>query len=133
METQNTQVVQNAFAAFQRGDISTLLGYLTDDVNWQPCIGAGAHVPFAGTRSGKPQVAEFFSKVAESEQFSEFTPREFVAQGDQVVALGHYRAVTTATSKSFESDFVMVFTLRNGKVSAFREFTDSAAINAAFA
>ena len=56
-----------------------------------------------------------------------------MAQGDKVVALGHYRAVTKATGKTFESDFVMVFTLRGGKVAAFQEFTDSAGINAAFA
>jgi ketosteroid isomerase-like protein len=34
--------------------------------------------------------------------------------------------------KGFESDFAMVFTVRNGKVTAFQEFTDSAAINAAY-
>ena len=43
------------------------------------------------------------------------------------------RAVTKAAGKSFESDFVMVFTLQGGKVATFREFTDSAGINAAFA
>ena len=36
------------------------------------------------------------------------------AQGDKVVALGHYAAKSPA-GRSFESDFVMVFTLRNGK------------------
>jgi ketosteroid isomerase-like protein len=71
--------------------------------------------------------------VAESEDFQQFEPREFVAQGDTVVAIGHYRAVTKATGKTFESDFVMVFSLRGGKVATFLEFTDSAGINAAFA
>jgi ketosteroid isomerase-like protein len=32
-----------------------------------------------------------------------------------------------------DSDFAMVFTLRNGKVTHFQEFCDSAAINAAYA
>ena len=50
-----------------------------------------------------------------------------------MVAIGHYRAVTKATGKTIDSDFVMVFTLRGGKVATFREFTDSAGINAAFA
>ena len=71
--------------------------------------------------------------MAETEDFEQFEPREFVAQGDTVVAIGHYRAVTKATGKRFDSDFAMVFTLRNGKVASFREFTDSAGINAAFA
>ena len=132
-EAQNTKVVQDAYAAFGRGDIPALLGYMTDDIHWQPVIGTAKHVPFSGERKGKASVAEFFKRVAESEDFQQFEPREFVAQGDKVVAIGHYRAVTKATGKSFESDFVMVFTLRDGKVATFREFTDSAGINAAFA
>jgi hypothetical protein len=132
-EAQNTKVVQDAYAAFGRGDIPTLLGYMTDDVHWRPVIGTAKHVPFSGERKGKAGVAEFFKQVAESEDFQQFEPREFVAQGDTVVAIGHYRAVTKATGKTFASDFAMVFTLRGGKVATFREFTDSAGINAAFA
>jgi ketosteroid isomerase-like protein len=132
-EKQNTQVVQDAYAAFGRGDITALLGYMTDDVQWQPVIGTASHVPFSGERRGTNEVAEFFRQVAATEDFQQFEPREFVAQGDKVVAIGHYRAVTKPTGRGFESDFVMVFTLRDGKVARFQEFTDSAAINAAFA
>lgn len=131
-ETQNTRVVQEAYAAFGRGDIPALLGYMTDDIQWQPVIGTGTHVPFSGARTGKAGVAEFFKIVGETEDFQQFEPREFVAQGDTVVALGHYRAVTRSTGKVFDSPFAMVFTLRDGKVATFREFTDSAAVNAAF-
>lgn len=132
-EAQNTKVVQDAYAAFGRGDIPTLLGYMTDDIHWRPVIGTATHVPFSGERRGKAGVAEFFKQVSETEDFQQFEPREYIAQGDQVVALGHYRAVTRTTGKAFEADFVMVFTLRGGKIAAFREFTDSAGINAAFA
>ena len=132
-EAQNTKVVQDAYAAFGRGDIPALLGYMTEDIDWQPVIGTAAHVPFSGERKGKASVAEFFKRVAESEDFQQFEPREFVAQGDKVVAIGHYRAVPKATGRTFDSDFVMVFTLRDGKVARYQEFTDSAGINAAFA
>jgi hypothetical protein len=132
MEADNTKVVQAAYAAFGRGDIPTLLGYMTDDIQWRPVLGTARHVPFSGERRGKASVAEFFKIVGESEDFEQFEPREFVAQGNTVVALGHYRAVTKATGKRFDADFAMVFTLRDGKVASFREFTDSAGINAAF-
>jgi ketosteroid isomerase-like protein len=132
-EATNTKVVKDAYAAFGQGDIPTLLTYLADDVRWEPAVGTAAQVPFAGERQGKAQVAEFFQLVAEFERFEQFEPREFVAEGDKVVAIGHYRAVTKPTGRSFESDFVMVFTLRDGKVTRFQEFTDSAGINAAFA
>lgn len=133
MEAANTKVVQDAYAAFKQGDVPGILDKLTDDVDWHAVIGTGAHVPFSGPRKGKAAVGEFFKQVGESETFEEFDPREYVAQGDKVVALGHYRALTKATGKRFESDFVMVFTFRNGKIGQFREFTDSAGVNAAFA
>jgi uncharacterized protein len=131
-ETQNTKIVQDAYAAFLRGDVQGVLGSLDDSIVWQPVIGAGKHVPTAGERRGKKAVGEFFKAVADTTHFSRFEPREYVAQGDKVVALGHYTA-TTSKGGSFDSDFVMVFTLRNGKVIQFQEFLDSAALNAAFA
>jgi uncharacterized protein len=131
-EARNTTVVQEAYAAFSRGDIQTLLSKLADEIVWTAVYGAGSHVPTAGERRGKAAVAEFFKQVAENVNFSRFEPKEFIATGDKVVALGHYTA-TTPMKKSFDSDFAMVFTLRNGQVTRFQEFCNSAAVNAAYA
>jgi ketosteroid isomerase-like protein len=130
-EAQNTKIVQDAYAAFGRGDVATLVDFFDEAIMWQPVIGAGTHVPTAGERRGKASVGEFFKIVSETVSFERFEPREYVAQGDKVVALGHY-AAKTPTGRRFESPFVMVFTLKNGKVTAFQEFSDSAAINAAY-
>ena len=131
-EAQNTKVVQDAYAAFGRGDIPTLLTHLADDIVWTAVYGTGSHVPTSGERRGKAAIAEFFKQVADNVHFSRFEPKEFIATGDKVVALGHYTA-TTPIKKGFDSDFAMVFTLRNGKVTHFQEFCNSAAINAAYA
>jgi uncharacterized protein len=130
-EAQNTKIVKDAYAAFGRGDIPALLGSFADDINWVGVYGTGPHVPTSGERHGKTAVAEFFKQVAANMNFSRFEPREFIATGDKVVALGHYTA-STPTKKTFDSDFAMVFTLYNGKVTHFQEFCNSAAINAAF-
>ena len=131
-EAQNTKVVQDAYAAFGRGDVQGILNSLGDDIVWTGVYGAAAHVPTAGERRGKAAVAQFFAQVAENIQFSRFEPREFIATGDKVVALGHYTATTPAKT-GFDCDFAMVFTLKNGKIARFQEFCDSAAINAAYA
>jgi ketosteroid isomerase-like protein len=130
-ETQNTKVVQEAYAAFGRGDVPGILATLADDIVWMGVYGAGSHVPTSGERRGKAAVEKFFGQVAANVNFSKFEPKEFVASGDKVVALGHYTA-TTPAKKSFDADFAMVFTLRDGKVTRFQEFTDSAAVNAAY-
>lgn len=131
-ETQNTKVVQDAYAAFGRGDVQGILDRLDDGIVWKGVYGAGKHVPTSGERRGKAQVGEFFKQVAENVNFSRFEPKEFIATGDKVVALGHYTA-KTPIGRTFDSDFAMVFTVRNGKVVEFQEFMDSAAVNAAFA
>ena len=131
-EAQNTQVVKNAYAAFLSQDVNTLLGLIDEQVVWKPVVGANRSVPNAGERHGRASVAEFFKITGESYQFSRFEPREYLAQGDKVVALGHYTAKTTAGGM-IDSDFVMIFTVRDGKVTAFQEFADSAALNAAWA
>ncbi|HVQ12411.1 MAG TPA: nuclear transport factor 2 family protein [Vicinamibacterales bacterium] len=130
-ETQNTKVVQDAYAAFGRGDVQGILDRLDDGIVWKGVYGAGPHVPTSGERRGKAQVGEFFKQVAQTVNFSRFEPKEFIATGDKVVALGHYTATTTI-GKKFDSDFAMVFTVRNGRVIEFQEFTDSAAVNAAY-
>ena len=130
-ESLNIRVVQDAYAAFGRGDLQGILDNLADDIVWTGVYGAAEHVPTSGNRRGKEAVATFFAQVAEHIKFSRFEPREFIATGDKVVALGHYTATPPANT-GFDSDFAMVFTLKNGKVTRFQEFCNSAAINAAY-
>ena len=127
----NTEIVQSAYAAFGRGDIQAILALLDDNVTWKGMYGAGPHVPTGGVRRGKAAVGEFFKQLAENVKFSQFEPREFIATGEKVVTLGHFTAATPK-NKQFDADFAMVFTLRNGRVIGFQEFTDSAAVNAAY-
>lgn len=109
-----------------------ILAQLSDDVDWEGVIGAGPHVPQSGRRKGKDEVRAFFHAVRDTTDWEVFEPQEFIAQGDRVVVLGHYAAVTKATGLRVASDWVMVFRLRDGLTTEFREFSDSAAINAAY-
>src|SRR5262249_59637579 len=51
-EAQNTKVVQDAYAAFSKGDIPALLNLVADDVVWHGVYGGAAHVPQAGVGGG---------------------------------------------------------------------------------
>ena len=128
---QHTSVVQEAYAAFGRGDVPGILATLDDHIVWKAVHGAAPHVPTAGERRGKPAVSEFFRILGESFQFERFEPREFIEQGDRVAVLGFYTA-RTSTGKRIESEWVMVFTFRNERIAEFQEFTNTAMLNAAF-
>ena len=86
-EARNAKTVQDAYAAFGRGDIKGVLDTLDDQVTWKPITGAGPQVPHAGERHGKDQVTEFFAILGRSLTFERFEPRDFIAQGDRVVDL----------------------------------------------
>jgi hypothetical protein len=131
-EGQNTKTIQDMYAAFGRGDIQAVLALASEDIVWKPVHGAASYVPTAGERRGKAAVADFFKTLAESIDFQEFQPKQFVAQGDTVVVLGSYTATAKSTGRQFRSEWTMVFTLKNAKVVEFREYADSAAINASF-
>ncbi len=126
-EEANVQVVREAYAAFGRGDIEAILGSLSENVEW---IAPGVE-PVAGTYRGRGEVARFFQKVNDISEFSSFEPREYVAQGDRVIALGSYRAKVKSTGRIYECDWAMSFSFAGGKISKFQEFTDTAAIVAA--
>ena len=131
-EQQNTEIVRQGYAAFGRGDIPALLDLVDDDVEWESVIGAAPHVPMAGKRYGKQAVAEFFRILSQTVEFSRFEPREFIAQGDQVVILGSYEGRSKATGRTFAEEWAMVQSIKNGKIVRFREYVNAAAINAAF-
>ena len=131
-EAQNTKMIQDMYAAFGRGDTQGVLSHIDEQVVWRPVMGTASYVPTAGERRGKPAVTEFFKILGETVAFQEFQPKQFVAQGDTVVALGSYTATAKSTGRQFRSEWTMVFTLKNGKVVEFKEYADSAAINASF-
>lgn len=129
-EQENIRTVQEIYAAFGRGDIPALLGAVADDVEWS--IAGPEVVPHAGKRRGRQEVAAFFPVLAETEEFLQFEPREYIAQGDQVVVLGFLQSRVKATGKTYDNEWAMVWTVQNGKVTRFRTYEDTAAEAAAY-
>jgi hypothetical protein len=95
-------------------------------------IGTEGVLPQAGLRQGRGAVGEFFSQVDATVAFDEFAPSEFIAQGDQVAVVGSYRGRVKPTGQRFDSAWAMVFTIRDGRITRFREFTDSAQLVRAY-
>ncbi len=129
-EQQNTQTVQQMYAAFGRGDVQFILSVIADDVDWQTL--GPTKIKHAGPHRGRDGVGKFFKTVAETVDIQQFEPREFIAQGDKVVALGYYKGRVKATGRGYETEWAMAFTFRNGKIAKFREYADTANLEAAY-
>jgi hypothetical protein len=130
MSEANIALVQDLYAAFGRGDVATILAALDPGVDWCSIGPTGDYAAF-GPRKGVAAVQDFFQVVAANEDFSEFSPQEFYGAGDKVFVLGRYALKMKATGKPVASEWVHVFTLKDGKVTKWREHTDSAQIAAA--
>jgi len=127
---ENVQLVQQIYAAIGRGDIPEVIGMMADDVEIH--LPGPSEIPFAGTFTGHEGVGQFFQAIGANADILQFEPREFIAQGDHVVVLGHERLTGKSTGRSWDTDWAMVWMIRDGKVTSLREFHETSAIAAAF-
>jgi uncharacterized protein len=129
-EYENTNLVQQVYENFKSGDIKALLNLLSDNIEWElPEI---ENVPFGGKRRGHEQMGQFLASLVDTQEVQHFDPREFIAQGDKVVAFGHYAWRVKSTGREFGGAFAHVFTAHDGKVVRFHEYMDTAAAAAAY-
>jgi ketosteroid isomerase-like protein len=129
-EQENVKLAGQAYDAFKSGNIASLLNLFSEDINWD--LPAVENVPFFGSRAGRGAVAEFFTQLAEHQESIEFEPRQFLPAGDTVVVLGHYTWRTIQTGRQWRSDWAHVFTIRDGKITGFKEYTDTAVMSASY-
>ena len=88
-EIQNTKVVQDAYAAFGRGDVQALLGYSTN-ILWKPVPAPRGTCRRPGTarQGGGRRVLQDRARTG---QLPAVRARSS-SRGDKVVAIGHYVA-----------------------------------------
>jgi ketosteroid isomerase-like protein len=125
MSNANVTLVQSLYAAFQRGDIAPIIAAMAGDVVWT-VHGRPKDHPALGTHKGPAGVQRFFGIVADTQIPTDFSPREFHPSGDKVFVLGHYDWTFRKTGKKVSADWVHVFAIKDGKVTTFDEFTDTA-------
>jgi ketosteroid isomerase-like protein len=123
----NVEATRKAYESFQRGDIPALIRDLIDDNCTWISPGPEDKLPWAGTFKGKQEIANFFARVGENLEFSEFAPREMIEQGDTVVVLGTLIGRAKKTGKTVKNEWAHVFKYSQGKVVFFQEYIDTAA------
>lgn len=114
--------IKAVYDAFAKGDIPSVLGVLSADIDWTEAEG----FPYAGTYHGPRAVLEgVFMRLGTEWQGFAAVPHEFIDGGDTIVALGKYSGVYKATNKSFSADFAHVWKLREGKAVRFVQYVDT--------
>jgi ketosteroid isomerase-like protein len=127
---ENVETVQGLYTAFRNGDIDTMLRALASDVRWSEPD--NPYNPAAGTRTGHEGFLEWLGIGREAEDVLVLEPRRFLAGDETVAAVGFMRCRARATGRTYESEFVHVFTFREGLIAEFQEFFDTYAAGEAF-
>lgn len=126
----NVAFVQSLYRAFATGDIPVLLAALSPSVEWgEP---ANPFNPAAGTRKGHEGFLEWLRTGNEAEEVLVLEPREFLANPESVAVVGYTKCRARATNKIYETEFVHLITIKDGKIQRFREFFDTFAAAEAF-
>jgi ketosteroid isomerase-like protein len=131
-ELDNLKVVRDAYLAYRDRNFDALRNCLAEDVKWF-AIGPPDIIPTAGTRYGRDQVEQYFVTLDDVEAIESFEPEEFIVEGDKVVAMGDLERRVDSNGSVLQSPWVHVYTLRNGKITDFRSFYDTAAAVTALA
>lgn len=99
-----------------------LAKYVADDISWTEAKG----FPYAGTYIGLDEVTKnVFSRLGSEWIDYKFTPEDYVASDDKVVAYGTYSGTYKITGKPFSARVAHIWKLRDGKIMSFEQFVDS--------
>ena len=112
--SQNIEISKKGYAAFDAGDVETVLNDYDDNVEFV----VPGNSAVSGTYRGKDGVKELFGKIAE--QNFKITPTRFLADDDVVVVLTQ---VTAGGESASQAD---VATFRDGKIVKEQNLGDTA-------
>lgn len=126
--SRNLDRVKKAYKAIANGNISAVLDLLDENVTWREMEG----FPYAGLHRGPDAVRDnVLAKLGSEWESFKSPPEEFVDVGDTVVALGTYSGTYKKTGVSMRAPFAHVWTLEDGKVQSFRQYTDTVLVQRA--
>ena len=128
MSLSNLASIQGFYAAAARGDGPAALAMLDPAIVWYEA----ENFPYSDRNPyvGPAAVAEgvFFRLATEWDDFQAM-PDEFLDAGDTIVVTGRYRGTCKATGIAIDSQFAHLWRLRNGRVTGFQQYTDTAQAN----
>jgi ketosteroid isomerase-like protein len=120
------QKVSQLYEAFNRGDINTIINSLSRDCIWE--VMGQPDIPFAGIYHGRDDVKQFFSKMDDTIEMSDFVVEHILENGNLVMASGHFNAMGRKTNKRFSTFWCMTFEFNdNEECVHFRDCWDTSA------
>ena len=124
----NVRLLKNLYEAFGRGDIPSVLGAMSSDIRWHQAEG-NPYMPSGEAWVGPDAVLNslFMKLGAEWDGFA-VHPKSFHGAGDSVIVEARYSGRYKATGKSIDAQVCHVWDVKDGKVTRFQQYVDTAKI-----
>lgn len=117
--------VRTIYEGFAAGDMARVTSVMAPDIVWREAEGSpyADKNPYTGPDA---IVSDLFARLGS--QWAEFTavPQEYVAENGRVIVFGRYGGTYTASGKALDAPFVHSWTVKDGKITAFQQYTDTA-------
>ena len=129
-EVRHIKLVQSLYSAFSERNVPLMLSMLTEDVEWgEP---ENPFNPAGGTRIGHSGFLEWIEIGRNAEEILVLLPQKMLTDADSVAVVGHMKCRAISTGRIYESDFVHLITVRDGRICKFQEFFDTYIAGEAF-
>ncbi|HEX7985920.1 MAG TPA: nuclear transport factor 2 family protein [Duganella sp.] len=118
----NLEIVRAHYDASTNGDTKAMMADVAPDVRWTEMAG----FPCAGTWVGTQAVLDnVFGVLGRDWKDYRFEPETLLDAGDHIIGVGVYQGEYRATKKSMRARVTHIWTIKDGKVIAFEQFTDT--------
>ena len=121
----NKRIVQKIYAAYKNKNLKGILEHQSETAEWSVAA-SPEKIPWANPGRGHKGVANFLNTFEHWLVPQAFNIQDYLEEGNKIVALGYQAGYVKPTGYHYEYDFVHVWEFRDGKVTKFRVYFDSA-------
>ena len=123
-------LLEDLYAKFAAGDVPAVLAAFDADIAW--CEAEGSPYQPSGEPWHGPQAVleNLFVRLGGEWDGFTVTPLRFHDAGDCVAVEARYTGTFRATGKPLDAQVCHVWTVRNGKITRFQQYVDTAQLRA---
>jgi uncharacterized protein len=124
----NVRLLKSLYDAFGRGDIPTVLAAMSQDIKWYQAE-SNPYMPSGQAWVGPDAVmSNLFMKLGTEWNGFAVHPRSFHDAGDSVIVEARYSGTYKATGRSMDAQVCHIWDVKDGKVSRFQQYLDTAKV-----
>lgn len=121
------ELLTGLYDAFGRGDVPAVLGAMDPEIRWHEAEG-NPYMPSGEAWVGPDAVLNnLFMRLGEDWDGFTVHPASFHDAGGVVAVEGRYTAQHKGSGKPIDAQFCHVWTLKDGKIVKFQQYTDTGA------